>query len=71
MMIKKDMETRKVELNDEQLDMVRGAGGILELVGDGIGYLFDRMTEKIDELAGSRQDGCTGKQVVPGFNVYR
>ena len=50
--------------------MVQGAGGILELVGDGIGYLFDRMTEKIDELAGRRQDGCTGTQVVPGFNVY-
>lgn len=70
MMIRKDMENKYTELNDEQLDAVQGAGGILELVGDGIGYLFDRMTEKIDELAGPRRDGCTGEQVVPGFNVY-
>lgn len=68
MMIMKD--NKVTELSDEELDMVQGAGGILELVGDGIGYLFDRMTEKIDELAGPRQDGCTGTQVVPGFNVY-
>lgn len=69
MMIKTEMENKKMKLNDEQLEAVQGGGGLLELVGDGIGYLFDRFTEKLDSLY-KPQDGCTGEQVVPGFNVY-
>lgn len=68
-MIKTDMENKMTELNDEQLDAVQG-GSLLDLVGEGIGYLFDEITEKIDDLYGGPRDGCTGKQTVPGFNVY-
>lgn len=69
-MIKVDMENKKMALNDEQADAVRGGWSLLDLVGDGIGYLFDEITEKIEDLYGGPRDGCTGEQEVPGFNVY-
>ena len=64
------MEKKITVLNDKQAEAVRGAWSLLDLVGDGIGYIFDEITEKIDDLYGTPQDGCTGEQVVPGFNVY-
>ena len=65
------MNTNKTALNDEQLEAVCGAGkGILDYVGDGIGYLFDEITEKLDDVIGYPNDHSTGKQVMPGFNVY-
>ena len=67
MMITKNTENKKMKLNDEQLDAVQG-GSLLDLVGEGIGYLFDDITEKLEKFR--PKDGCTGKQVVPGFNVY-
>ena len=68
MMNRTDMETKVTELNDEQMDAVCG-GSLLDLIGDGIGYVFDRVTGIIDNLY-TPQDGCTGKQTVPGLNVY-
>ncbi len=69
-MIKMDMENKKRALNDEQADMVRGGWSLLDVIGDGIGYLYDKITEKIDDLYDGPRDGCTGEQEVPGFNVY-
>ncbi len=65
-----NMENKKMALNDEQVNAVQGGWSLLDLIGDGIGYLFDEITEKIDELYDGPRDGCTGKQEVPGFNVY-
>ena len=66
-MIRTEMKNR-IELSEEQMDAVRG-GTLLELVGEGIGYLCDEITDKIEWLFPNR-DGCTGEQTVPGFNVY-
>ena len=62
------MENRKMALNDEQADVARGGWEILDLVGYGVGYIFDKITETIDEHY-NPQDGCTGEQEIPGFNV--
>ena len=70
MMNRTDMENKMTELNEGQMEAVRGGWSLLDLVGEGIEYLFDEMTEKIEDLFGAPQDGCTGKQTVPGFNVY-
>ena len=65
-----NMETKKAGLNGKLLDAVRG-GSLLDLAEEGIGYLFDDITDKIEDLFGTPDDGgCTGKQVMPGFNVY-
>ena len=63
-----NMENNRMALNEEQLDAVHG-GSLLDLVGDGIGYLCDEFKEKIDKYFPNR-NGCIGEQVVPGFNVY-
>ena len=61
------MEKDKMELNQEEMELVSGAS-LLDLVGE---YLFDTVTEKIEDFFGKPDDGkCTGKQVMPGFNVY-
>ena len=61
------MENNLKELNPEEMELVSGAD-LLELVGD---YLFDTITEKIEDIFGKPDDGkCTGEQVMPGFNVY-
>ena len=65
--MKTDMN-KKMALNDEQLEAVQGGWSLLTLVGDGIGYLFDKMTEKLDSI--KPNDGCTGEQTMPGLNVY-
>lgn len=68
MMIRTDMKHNRATLNEEQMDAVRG-GSLLDLVGEGIGYLCDEMIEKIDKLF-PNNNGCTGEQTVPGLNVY-
>ena len=61
------MENNMMKLNPEEMELVSGAG-LLDLVGE---YLFDTVTEKIEDFFGKPDDGkCTGKQVMPGFNVY-
>ena len=61
------MAHNRMELNPEEMELVTGAD-LLELVGE---YLFDTITEKIEYVFGKPDDGkCTGKQVMPGFNVY-
>ena len=61
------MNTNKMELNLEELELVSGAD-LLGIVGE---YLFDTITEKIEDLFGKPDDGkCTGEQVMPGLNVY-
>ena len=61
------MDNNKKELNLEEMEPVSGAD-LLELVG---GYLFDTITEKIEDLFGKPDCGkCIGQQVMPGFNVY-
>lgn len=61
------MENNLMELNLKEMELVSGAD-LLELVGE---YLFDSITEKIEDLFGKPDDGkCTGEQVMPGFNVY-
>lgn len=61
------MENNLKELNPEEMELVSGAD-LLELVGD---YIFDTITEKIEDIFGKPDDGkCTGEQVMPGFNVY-
>ncbi len=54
------------ELNDEQLEAVQGSG-LLDFIGE---LLFDRVTDKVEQYTSGFSDGCTGKQVMPGFNVY-
>ena len=68
MMISTEMKHNRAALNEEQLDAVWG-GGLLDLVGEGIGYLCDEMIEKIDKLF-PKKYGCSGEQTVPGLNVY-
>ena len=64
------MENNKMELNLEEMELVSGAG-LLDLVGEGIGYLFEEFKDKIEDYFGTPDDGkCTGEQVMPGFNVY-
>ena len=65
--MKKNIVNKRMKLNDEALEAVQG-GSLLDLIGEGIGYLFDDFTKKLDKL--KPNDGCTGKQVMPGFNVY-
>ena len=61
------MESNKMELNPEEMELVSG-GSLLDLVGD---YLFDTITEKIEDIFGKPDYGkCTGEQVMPGLNVY-
>ena len=61
------MDNNRKELNPEEMEPVSGAD-LLELVGE---YLFDTITEKIEDIFGKPDYGkCTGKQVMPGFNVY-
>ena len=61
------MAHNRMELNPEEMELVTGAD-LLELVGE---YLFDTITEKIEDIFGKPDDGkCTGEQVMPGFNVY-
>ena len=61
------MEKDKMELNQEEMELVSGAG-LLDLVGE---YLFDTITEKIEDIFGKPDYGkCTGEQVMPGLNVY-
>ena len=56
-----------MELNLNEMEMVSGAS-LLDLVGD---YLFDTITEKIEDIFGKPDCGkCIGEQVMPGFNVY-
>ena len=71
MMMNIEMKNKAVALNDEQMMAVCG-GDLLDLIGDGIGYLIDRVEKKVSDYVDidpSHYDG-TGKQVVPGFNVY-
>ncbi len=57
---------RMTERNDEQLEAVQGSG-LLDFIGE---LLFDRVTDKVEQYTSGFSDGCTGKQVMPGFNVY-
>ncbi len=62
------MDTNTMELAMEELEQANGGTSLLELAGE---YLFDTITEKIEYVFGKPDDGkCTGKQVMPGFNVY-
>ena len=61
------MKNDKMELNPEEMELISGAG-LLDLVGE---YLFDTITEKIEDIFGKPDYGkCTGEQVMPGLNVY-
>lgn len=61
------MDNNMTELNQEEMELVSGAD-LLDLVGE---YLFDTITEKIEDIFGKPDDGkCTGEQVMPGLNVY-
>ena len=61
------MEKDKMELNQEEMELVSGAS-LLDLVEE---YLFDTITEKIEDIFGKPDYGkCTGEQVMPGLNVY-
>ena len=61
------MDKNMMELNPEEMKLVSG-GSLLDLVGE---YLFDTVTEKIEDFFGKPDDGkCTGEQVMPGLNVY-
>ena len=64
------MKDNMKELNLEEMELVSGAG-LLDLIEDGIGYVFEDIKEKIEKYIGTPDDGkCTGEQVMPGLNVY-
>ena len=68
-MIRTDTENKQAALSDRILDAV-WSGTFFDLIGDGIDYLYDEITERVEDLFGTPDDGkCTGDQVMPGFNV--
>ena len=65
MMIGTDMESRRTELNDVQLDAVQG-GDLFELIG----FLIETVRKKAKDVLSSPADDRTDEHVMPGFNVY-
>lgn len=66
------MKYEKMALTDEQLDAVQGGTTIFDIIGEGIGYIADEITDVIETVF-KREDcyeGEHGEQIVPGFNVY-
>ena len=64
------MKNNMMELSMEEMEMVSG-GDLLDLVGEGIEYLYDDIKDMIEDYFGTPDDGkCTGEQVMPGLNVY-
>ena len=64
------MKNNMMELSMEEMEMVSG-GDLLDLVGEGLEYLYDDIKDTIEEYFGTSDDGkCTGEQVMPGLNVY-
>ena len=63
-----EMENKITELSEEQMNAGQG-GDLFDIIRDSIGSVLGSVTEQIGQIF-HVNDGCTGKQFMPGLNVY-